>query len=54
MTGRQFLITKSPLTSLNQLVRAEFGDIAPEITIDPLLDFTVRYSTLGKTLELLA
>lgn len=42
------------LASLNQLVRVEFGDSAPEITIDPLLDFTVRYNTLGKTLELLA
>ena len=42
------------LASANQAARAEFGDSAPEITIDPLLDFTVRYSTLGQTLELLS
>ena len=42
------------LDSANHLIRAEFGAIAPEITIDPLLDFTVRYTTLGKTLERLS
>jgi hypothetical protein len=44
---------RSFLEAANRLVQAEFGPTAPEMTLDPLLDFTVRYSTLGQTVELL-
>jgi glycosyltransferase involved in cell wall biosynthesis len=41
------------LEAANRLAQEHFGPSAPEITLEPLLDFTVRYSTLGQTVELL-
>lgn len=41
------------LEGANRLVQAEFGPTAPEITLEPLLDFSVKYRTLGNALELM-
>jgi hypothetical protein len=41
------------LNDANKQVHAEFGPLAPQITLEPLLDYTVRYSTLRKALELM-
>lgn len=45
---------RSFFAAANRLAAARFGPAAPEITLTPLLDFTVTYTTLRQTLEALA
>lgn len=39
------------VAAANRIVQSAFGPLAPEITMPPLLDFTIRYVTLGSMIE---